>query len=64
MPVRQLKKQLTARDVTELLAAERLGLIPDPWMQTGMICKTVYDVAPKDEKAPRVQAEDFRVRYR
>lgn len=55
---------LTARDVSELLIAEEMGLIPDPWLQTGQICKTIYDMTAKEDGAPTVEPETFRVRFR
>lgn len=58
IPESELRRRLTSRDVTKLLAADNLGLIPEPWLQTGMICATVANVN-RSEKSKALRPEDF-----
>jgi hypothetical protein len=41
----------------ELEAADALGLVPDPWRQTGEICATIANASGKLEKP--MKAADF-----
>lgn len=49
---------LSARDVTELIAAERLGLLPDPWLQTGVLASVIAN-CHTDTKGRPYQPVDF-----
>ena len=54
---------LTSEDVTELLAAEAAGLIPDPWLQTGIMAATIANCQRgKEQKA--FEPEDFLFRVK
>lgn len=48
---------LRADDVAELLAAERLGMIPDWWLQTGTIAAAVCNASGAYNKT--IEPSDF-----
>ena len=58
-PVGLLQQQITSREFNELLAAERLGLVPDAWLQTGTLAAATYGAA-----GARIEPEKFRPRRR
>ncbi len=52
IPESELRKRLTSRDLTKLIAADNCGLIPDPWTETGMICATIANVNRGERTKP------------
>lgn len=58
LPERQLRKILDARDVAKLYAAERQGLIPDPWLQTSEIVAAIVNMLRGPNTQP-VTSTDF-----
>jgi hypothetical protein len=53
---------LTSQDVTELMAADACGLLPDPWQQTGVIASTFANVMGGSEKP--LKPDDFIPQHR
>ena len=41
-----LMQQLTSEDLTELIAADAVGLVPDAWEQTGQVASMIANTIP------------------
>lgn len=44
MPPRDILKTFDSRDLLELQAADLIGLLPDPWQQTGVLAQVMAAV--------------------
>ena len=58
VPVRQLQRQLTSAEFSELIAADMCGLIPDPWLQTGVLASVIANVN-RPREADLLSPNDF-----
>lgn len=61
-PVSVLRELMTAEDLAIAWAAERQGLIPDPWLQTATICETLVNIN-RAKDAKRASWSDFIYRW-
>lgn len=50
--------QISSAELSEWMAAERLGLLPDPWLQTGVQCAAVANSA-RGSKGKPARPADF-----
>jgi len=57
--VRKIEQGLDSTDISWMLAAERVGLIPDPWQQTAFICAAVMNANTKRKDGRSWTADDF-----
>ena len=57
IPHWELRHRMPAIEYQRLIAAAQLGLIPDPWLQTARICKTIYDTATSRDAPPLTELD-------
>ena len=55
MPIRELLDRMDSAELSEWMAYAQLEALPDPWLQTGQICRTMADLWAKG----RHTAEQF-----